>query len=432
MVLAILQTKRKSLQQARGFYMLKSNAVGSNDNDSRSETKAALYDQIQQCQSQNSELVKQIGKLIRQFGTGKPIKLNLSGLISSQSLDFVLSGIKNNSVVQELNLGDNLLNDEDLTKICQRLRAQSPENFSIKRLKLQANDFREPWPFIDLLSECGHNFVHLDISQMIFAVPQAVQLLATSMSDLSNLQELALCSLDMFTDGDEGSMEGPASILFESISKLQSLRCLDLSKNKLPSSLIIKMCSVLPALNRLQVLALSSINMGDESVYQLCQMLMKLRSLKKLNISNNISLSAGSITEIIRSIKTLPELQDLDLSKLQCSSVSIFTELAELLMANRRLKCLSMQRTGMTDALANYLTEPLLRAQQIETLRFDFNELTGVFLEKYCRKVAMIGFSQSLHGPGNGIDRNASASILASDSEEMISARTGQSQNNNF
>lgn len=44
----------------------------------------------------------------------------------------------------------------------------------------------------------------------------------------------------------------------------------------------------------------------------------------------------------------------------------------------------------------------------------------------------MIGFSQSLHGPGNGIDRNASASILASDSEEMISARTGQSQSNNI
>ena len=56
--------------------------------------------------------------MIRQFGTSKPIKLNLSGLISSSSLDFILSGIKNSQVVHELNLGSNVLNDEDLSKIC--------------------------------------------------------------------------------------------------------------------------------------------------------------------------------------------------------------------------------------------------------------------------------------------------------------------------
>ena len=56
--------------------------------------------------------------MVRQFAMNKPIKLNLSGLISSQSLDFILSGIKNSQVVQELNLGNNMLNDEDLTKIC--------------------------------------------------------------------------------------------------------------------------------------------------------------------------------------------------------------------------------------------------------------------------------------------------------------------------
>ena len=141
------------------------------------------------------------------------------------------------------------------------------------------------------------------------------------------------------------------------------------------------------------MLALSSVNLGDDSVYQLCQMMMKLRSLKKLNISNNQGMTAESVSEVLRSVKTLPDLQDLDLSKLQCDTVSVFKELAELLMANRKLKSLSMQRTGMNDNLANFLTEPLVRAQQIETLKFDFNELTGVFLEKYCRKVAMIGFS---------------------------------------
>ena len=80
----------------------------------------------------------------------------------------------------------------------------------------------------------------------------------------------------------------------------------------------------------------------------------------------------------------------------------------------------------MTDALANYLCEPLVRAQQIETLKFDFNELTGGFLEKYCRKMATIGFSHALHGPNapGAIDRNASASLLASDSEDVLTGRT--------
>ena len=45
--------------------------------------------------------------MVRQTGTNKPLKLNLAGLLTSQSLDFILSGIKNNSAVNELNLGDN-------------------------------------------------------------------------------------------------------------------------------------------------------------------------------------------------------------------------------------------------------------------------------------------------------------------------------------
>ena len=45
--------------------------------------------------------------MIRQFGSNNPLKLNLSGLLYSQSLEFILSGLKNNSVVYELNLGEN-------------------------------------------------------------------------------------------------------------------------------------------------------------------------------------------------------------------------------------------------------------------------------------------------------------------------------------
>ena len=135
------------------------------------------------------------------------------------------------------------------------------------------------------------------------------------------------------------------------------------------------------------------------------------------------------MAEVVGSFKTMPELRDIDLSKNACNAVQVFKELADLIIQNKKLKSISMQRTGMTDALANFLSEPLVRAQQIETLRFDFNELTGGFLDKYCRKMAMIGFTSALHGPnapGAAIDRNASASLLASESEEVMTGRASE------
>ena len=78
-----------------------------------------------------------------------------------------------------------MLNDEDLSKICQRLRAQ--DNTSLKRLKIHGNEFKEPWAFIDLLSDTGEQYTHLDFSKMSFAVPQSIDLLSNSIINLSNI-----------------------------------------------------------------------------------------------------------------------------------------------------------------------------------------------------------------------------------------------------
>lgn len=91
-------------------------------------------------------------------------------------------------------------------------------------------------------------------------------------------------------------------------------------------------------------------------------MLTQMEALKKLNISNNLSLSQESVHEIAASLKQMPSLLEIDMSKLRCNSVEFFRELADLLMQNKRLKSISLQRTGMTDALAGYLAEPLVRA----------------------------------------------------------------------
>lgn len=221
------------------------------------------------------DLQKQIGKLVRQVGTSKPIKLNLAGIASSAGLDFIMAGIKHSDKVQELNLANCILNDEDLAKICQRLR--SPDTPCLQRLKLNGNEFREPWPLIDLLNDTGSNYTHLDISKMAFQVPQSVQMLANSIPNLTDIRELSLCSLDMFGYAPDEQVLPRVNQLITAVSKLSSLRCLDLSKNSFTDTSLLHLFLSLPSLPRLQVLVLSKINLNDLSIFQLCQMLMDMK-----------------------------------------------------------------------------------------------------------------------------------------------------------
>lgn len=74
-----------------------------------------------------------------------------------------------------------------------------------------------------------------------------------------------------------------------------------------------------------------------------------------------------------------------------------------------------MQKVNATDKQVNFLIEPLVRAQNIENINFNFNNISGVFLEKYCKKISLIGFTMNQN---QGMDRNASSSLLASESED--------------
>ena len=65
--------------------------------------------------------MKQIGKIVRQLNSEKAVKLNMARLVSKQSLGYILSGLKGNTRVQELNLTECGLEDDDLEKITYRL-----------------------------------------------------------------------------------------------------------------------------------------------------------------------------------------------------------------------------------------------------------------------------------------------------------------------
>ena len=81
-----------------------------------------------------------------------------------------------------------------------------------------------------------------------------------------------MCALEMFsrTSRDTQATIVKASDLFDSLSQLTTLRCLDISKNRLPHAVCLKLMASLPKLPRLQVLALNQVNLTDDSVDELC------------------------------------------------------------------------------------------------------------------------------------------------------------------
>lgn len=155
----------------------------------------------------------------------------------------------------------------------------------------------------------------------------------------------------------------------------------------------------------------------------LTEMLKNMKQLRKLNISSNPQLQGRSVREILIALQDAKQLQEVDLSKLKMdgSNDSCYRELGELILKNRSLKTLNMQKVNATDSQVNFLIEPLVRAQNIENINLNYNRITGLFLEKYCKKISMIGYTQSRD---QGLDRNASSSLLASESEDNFSNAT--------
>lgn len=75
-------------------------------------------------------------------------------------------------------------------------------------------------------------------------------MLSNSISYLTNIQELAMCNLEMFSAAPDVAAN-KAMMLLGAIGGLKTLRCLDLSKNKMPVSVLFKLIEVMPKLPRL-------------------------------------------------------------------------------------------------------------------------------------------------------------------------------------
>ena len=68
--------------------------------------------------------------------------------------------------------------------------------------------------------------------------------------------------------------------------------------------------------------------------------------------------------EIIIALQDVKQLQEIDLSKLKLDGHNdqCYRELGELILKNRTLKTLNIQKVNATDGQVNFLIEPLVRA----------------------------------------------------------------------
>jgi len=92
-----------------------------------------------------------------------------------------------------------------------------------------------------------------------------------------------------------------------------------------------------------------------------------------------------------------------------------------------------MQKTALNDQGALILVEGLVRAQNLETLKFDYNKLTHIFLEKLCKKLALVGFTGVKENTKTlAHQKSSSSSILQSESDAAQSGRFASNRSNNL
>ena len=210
-------------------------------------------------------------------------------------------------------------------------------------------------------------------------------------------------------------------MIIQAIGQLDTLTSLDLSKNKFSGPGLIKLLRTLKNLKNLHTLSMSQINLQDESVNKLIELLRVMPQIRKLNLSNNTRVNRENFPRLIECLKdNQTHLTDLDLSKLNINSMACFADLAQLIKANKNLKYLSIVKVNANDDHGKLLVEPLSQSLNLEYLKFDFNHLTGDFVEKFSAGMQKINFSPVIapSGIAGMLDRNASASLLASERED--------------
>mmetsp|Transcript_1008 Transcript_1008/g.662 ORF Transcript_1008/g.662 Transcript_1008/m.662 type:complete len:134 (+) Transcript_1008:581-982(+) len=132
------------------------------------------------------------------------------------------------------------------------------------------------------------------------------------------------------------------NLLVDSLVSLNTIRCLDVSKNKFHPETVSHLLRRLPSLSNLEVLHISQIGIDEDSAESLIYMLNEMKKLRVLNLAGN-QLPIEVITQAFGILKRSMCLEDLDISKMPFdNSIECMTELGQIISRVITLKSLSV------------------------------------------------------------------------------------------
>jgi Leucine-rich repeat (LRR) protein len=214
--------------------------------------------------------------------------------------------------------------------------------------------------FLDSVGKLGYlKKLYLQFSEI---TQTGIKALTKVLGSLQLLEKLLLGHIHFYND-NENEIE---SNIFYALGNLRYLKELDLWLTYITQTGIVVLAEVLPSLQLLEKLVLGKIDFDNESEEKLFYVIMKLRSLKKLDLMSTklTQTGTGALAEVLPSLQVLKTLV---LGKIDFDNTSekqLFTAVTK----SKYLKKLSLRYTKITQTGAVTLAKLLPSLQLLETL----------------------------------------------------------------
>ena len=283
------------------------------------------------------------------------------GNITERGATALAEMLKENRMLQQLNVSNNSIGDGGATALAEMLK----ENRTLQQLSVSDNSIGDggATALAEMLKE-NRTLQQLYVSNNSIGDGGATAL-AEMLKENRTLQQL---------DVSRNSIgDGGATALAEMLKENRTLQQLDVSSNSIGVRGATALAEMLKENRTLQQLNVNFNSIGDGGATALAEILKENRTLQQLNVSFN-SIGVGGATALTEMLKENRTLQQLDVS---CNSIGDggATALAEMLKENRTLQQLDVSRNSIGDGGATALAEMLKENRTLQQLSVRNNSI---------------------------------------------------------
>ena len=285
--------------------------------------------------------------------------LNLQSIqLNEDAGSYLSSAICNNTGLNELHLDDNNLG-KGLLHIAKALQQLN----SLKVLRVEHSNMpREVCNELAVAIKCNQSLNTLQLC--CNNLQSSINVILQALSKISSLRVLDLRYNQL--DEDVGEY------LSSAIQNNAGLKELNLQNNNIGKG-ILQIVKSLKQLNSLQVLSLASTNMPKEACKELALVIECNQCLKELNLSDNNLQS--SVIVILQALGKLSTLEILSLHSNQLSE-DVGEHISSLITKNTRLKWFVLFKNNIGKGLL-YIAKALQKLTLLEVLGVEFKKISG-------------------------------------------------------